>query len=92
MLLNHFTFRSLLYTYALLIFSLKNHFKLLENLKRKDPPILTNDEIIAATEEVERLTNFFNEDIATAKVTENYFIIKLLIINFVFKHTFYLVY
>lgn len=42
----------------------------MENLKRKDPPILTNDEIIAATEEVESLTNFFNEDIATAKVTE----------------------
>jgi len=40
----------------------------LENLKKKDPPILTNDEIIAATEEVDRLTNFFEEDIATAKV------------------------
>lgn len=49
-------------------FSLKNHSKLLESLKRKDPPILTNDEIIAATEEVERLTNFLKEDIAAAKV------------------------
>jgi hypothetical protein len=41
---------------------------LLENLKRKDPPILTSNEIIAATEEVERLTNFLKEDIAVAKV------------------------
>jgi len=41
---------------------------LLDNLKKKDPPILTNDEIIAATEEVERLTNFLKEDIAAAKV------------------------
>lgn len=49
-------------------YSLKNHFKLLENLKKKDPPILTNDEIIAATEEVERLTNFLKEDIAAANV------------------------
>lgn len=49
--------------------SLKTHFKLLENLKRKDPPILTNDEIITATEEVERLINFLNEDIAAANVT-----------------------
>lgn len=43
---------------------------MLESLKRKDPPILTNDEIIAATEEVERLANFFKEDIAVAKVTK----------------------
>lgn len=55
------------------IFSLKNHFKLLENLKKKDPPILTNDEIIAATEEVERLTNFLKEDIAIAKVNKTTF-------------------
>lgn len=48
--------------------SLKNHLKLLENLKRKDPPVLTNNEIITATEEVERLTNFLKEDIAAAKV------------------------
>ncbi|VVC42221.1 Dynein heavy chain, coiled coil stalk,P-loop containing nucleoside triphosphate hydrolase,Dynein heavy [Cinara cedri] len=48
-------------------FDLKNHFKLLENLKKKDPPILTNDEIIAATEEVERLNDFLEEDIAAAK-------------------------
>jgi hypothetical protein len=40
----------------------------LDNLKKKDPPILTNDEIITATEEVERLTNFLKEDIATVKV------------------------
>lgn len=50
-------------------YSLKNHLKLLENLKRKDPPILTNNEIIAATEEVERLTNFLKEDMAAAKVS-----------------------
>lgn len=50
-------------------FSLKSHFKLLENLKKKDPPILTNDEIITATEEVERLINFLKEDTAAAKVT-----------------------
>ncbi|XP_025198734.1 LOW QUALITY PROTEIN: dynein heavy chain 3, axonemal-like [Melanaphis sacchari] len=48
-------------------FSLKSHFKLLENLKKKDPPILTYDEIITATEEVERLTDFLKEDIAVAK-------------------------
>lgn len=54
------------------MFSLKSHYKLLENLKKKDPPILTNDEIIAATEEVERLTNFMEEDIAAAKVTKMY--------------------
>lgn len=42
----------------------------MESLKRKDPPILTNDEIIAATEEVERLANFLKEDIAVAKVTK----------------------
>jgi len=40
----------------------------LENFKKKDPPILTSDEIIAATEEIERLTNIFKEDIAAAKV------------------------
>lgn len=49
-------------------FSLKNHLKLLESLKRKDPPILTNDEIITATEEVERLSNFLKEDTTAAKV------------------------
>lgn len=92
MLSNSFTFCSPLFIYVLWVFSLKNHFKLLENLKRKDPPILTNDEIIAATEEVERLTNFFNEDIATAKVTDNYYIINLLFFNLVFKHMLYLIY
>jgi len=45
----------------------------LENLKKKDPPILTNDEIIAATEEVERLFNFLKEDIATAKASKIFF-------------------
>jgi len=40
----------------------------LDHLKRKDPPILTNDEIVEATEEVDRLTNFLKEDIAAAKV------------------------
>lgn len=49
-------------------YSLKNHLKLLESIKKKDPPLLTNDEIITATEEVERLTNFLKEDIAAAKV------------------------
>lgn len=49
--------------------SLKTHFKLLENLKKKDPPILTYDEIITATEEVERLIHFLKEDTAAAKVT-----------------------
>jgi len=48
--------------------SLKSHHKLLDHLKKKDPPILTNDEILAATEEVDSLTNFLKEDIAAAKV------------------------
>lgn len=42
---------------------------MLENLKKKDPPILTTDEIITATEEVERLINFLKEDTSAAKVT-----------------------
>lgn len=44
----------------------------MESLKRKDPPILTNDEILTATEEVERLDSFLKEDIAAAKVTKIY--------------------
>lgn len=57
---------------------------MLENLKKKDPPILTNDEIVAATEEVERLTNFFNEDMTIAKVTKIY--LKYSVYNFFYLH------
>lgn len=41
---------------------------MLENIKRRDPPILTRDEILVATEDVERVSNFLKEDIAVAKV------------------------
>lgn len=49
-------------------YSLKRHSKLLDHLKKKDPPILTDEEIISATEEVNRLSNLLKEDIAAAKV------------------------
>lgn len=54
------------------MFRLKNHFKMLESIKRRDPPILTRDEIISAADDVERISNFLTEDIAVAKVKTVY--------------------
>ncbi|XP_050529641.1 dynein axonemal heavy chain 3 isoform X2 [Daktulosphaira vitifoliae] len=50
---------------------LKNHLKLLDNIKRKDPPILSNDEILNAFDEVKQLTNYLNEDLTIAKSINN---------------------